>query len=129
VRHISELTEREREVVSLLCALPYRTQQEIAVEMGIEYRTLRTHVTNLLGKLDLPDTRCVVATELHRQLDTKGVTMIERAGTRRLAIVTIKDIIPLDVHEAIVALNLGGDAIFALSLDVQEILKGLEVED
>lgn len=110
-----------------LCALPYRTMQEIALDMGVTYRTLRTHVGNLLNKIGVPDARALVVTELTRRAEAHSITKIERKGTHRLAIVTVQEIVPVDVHEAIVALNLGG-TIYVLSADVQTILDGMQVE-
>jgi DNA-binding NarL/FixJ family response regulator len=45
------LTERELEVLSLVGH--GRSNKEIATELGITERTARTHVSNILGKLDL----------------------------------------------------------------------------
>jgi DNA-binding NarL/FixJ family response regulator len=45
------LTEREREVLSLVAR--GRSNKEIATELAITERTARTHVSNILGKLDL----------------------------------------------------------------------------
>lgn len=48
---VEELTEREREVLILVAR--GRSNKEIAGELGITERTARTHVSNILGKLDL----------------------------------------------------------------------------
>jgi DNA-binding NarL/FixJ family response regulator len=48
---LAKLTEREREVLILVAQ--GRANKEIAVELGITERTARTHVSNILGKLDL----------------------------------------------------------------------------
>jgi DNA-binding NarL/FixJ family response regulator len=45
------LTEREREVLSLVAK--GQSNKEIAAELDITERTARTHVSNILGKLDL----------------------------------------------------------------------------
>jgi DNA-binding NarL/FixJ family response regulator len=45
------LTERELEVLSLVGH--GRSNKEIATDLGITERTARTHVSNILGKLDL----------------------------------------------------------------------------
>jgi DNA-binding NarL/FixJ family response regulator len=48
---IEPLTERELEVLSLVGH--GRSNKEIATDLGITERTARTHVSNILGKLDL----------------------------------------------------------------------------
>jgi DNA-binding NarL/FixJ family response regulator len=48
---VESLTERELEVLSLVGH--GRSNKEIATELGITERTARTHVSNILGKLDL----------------------------------------------------------------------------
>ncbi len=45
------LTEREREVLALVAK--GRSNKEIATQLAITERTARTHVSNILGKLDL----------------------------------------------------------------------------
>jgi DNA-binding NarL/FixJ family response regulator len=45
------LTDREREVLALVAK--GRSNKEIATELAITERTARTHVSNILGKLDL----------------------------------------------------------------------------
>jgi len=45
------LTERELEVLGLVGR--GRSNKEIATELGITERTARTHVSNILGKLEL----------------------------------------------------------------------------
>jgi DNA-binding NarL/FixJ family response regulator len=47
----AELTTRELEILRLLGA--GKTNKEIATELQISERTARTHVSNILGKLDL----------------------------------------------------------------------------
>jgi DNA-binding NarL/FixJ family response regulator len=47
----AELTTRELEILRLLGA--GKTNKEIAAELQISERTARTHVSNILGKLDL----------------------------------------------------------------------------
>jgi DNA-binding NarL/FixJ family response regulator len=47
----AELTTREREILRLLGA--GKSNKEIAAELQISERTARTHVSNILGKLDL----------------------------------------------------------------------------
>jgi DNA-binding NarL/FixJ family response regulator len=47
----AELTTRELEILRLLGA--GKTNKEIAAELHISERTARTHVSNILGKLDL----------------------------------------------------------------------------
>ena len=48
---VDALTERELEVLSLVGH--GRSNKEIATDLGITERTARTHVSNILGKLDL----------------------------------------------------------------------------
>ena len=48
---VEGLTERELEVLSLVGH--GRSNKEIATDLGITERTARTHVSNILGKLDL----------------------------------------------------------------------------
>jgi NarL family two-component system response regulator LiaR len=48
-----DLTEREREVVNLVAK--GRSNQEIANELVISEKTVKTHVSNILGKLHLED--------------------------------------------------------------------------
>src|SRR6476661_240189 len=48
---VESLTERELEVLSLVGH--GRSNKEIATELGITERTARTHVSNILGKLEL----------------------------------------------------------------------------
>jgi DNA-binding NarL/FixJ family response regulator len=48
---VEHLTERELEVLSLVGH--GRSNKEIATDLGITERTARTHVSNILGKLDL----------------------------------------------------------------------------
>jgi DNA-binding NarL/FixJ family response regulator len=50
-RPVESLTERELEVLSLVGH--GRSNKEIATDLGITERTARTHVSNILGKLDL----------------------------------------------------------------------------
>jgi NarL family two-component system response regulator LiaR len=51
--HLEDLTEREREVVNLVAK--GRSNQEIANELVISEKTVKTHVSNILGKLRLED--------------------------------------------------------------------------
>jgi len=51
--HVEDLTEREREVVNLVAQ--GRSNQEIANELVISEKTVKTHVSNILGKLQLGD--------------------------------------------------------------------------
>jgi DNA-binding NarL/FixJ family response regulator len=48
---VESLTERELEVLGLVGR--GRSNKEIATDLGITERTARTHVSNILGKLDL----------------------------------------------------------------------------
>ncbi|MBM7580942.1 response regulator [Jeotgalibacillus terrae] len=47
------LTEREREILMLIAE--GKTNQEIADELYIALKTVKTHVSNILGKLDVQD--------------------------------------------------------------------------
>ena len=51
--HFEDLTEREREVVNLVAK--GHSNQEIANELVISEKTVKTHVSNILGKLQLED--------------------------------------------------------------------------
>ena len=51
--HVDDLTEREREVIRLVAQ--GRSNQEIARELFISEKTVKTHVSNILGKLQLED--------------------------------------------------------------------------
>ena len=51
LKPVDALTERELEVLSLVGH--GRSNKEIATDLGITERTARTHVSNILGKLDL----------------------------------------------------------------------------
>ena len=53
VSHPEDLTEREREVVNQIAK--GRSNQEIANELVISEKTVKTHVSNILGKLQLED--------------------------------------------------------------------------
>ena len=44
----ARLSPREREVVALLCDGEDRTYREAAIELGIKYATVRTHVARIL---------------------------------------------------------------------------------
>ncbi len=50
---VEDLTEREREVIRLVAQ--GRSNQEIAQELVISDKTVKTHVSNILGKLHLED--------------------------------------------------------------------------
>ena len=60
------LTERERKV--LTCLSDGLSQADIAVELGIDPVTVRTHVRNLLSKLDVHSTAQAVALYLNPKL-------------------------------------------------------------
>jgi NarL family two-component system response regulator LiaR len=48
---VEELTEREREVIRLVAM--GRNNREIAQELFISEKTVKTHISNILGKLNL----------------------------------------------------------------------------
>ena len=47
------LTDREREVITLIAG--GLSNKRIALELGVSEKTVKTHVSNILGKLDLTD--------------------------------------------------------------------------
>ena len=57
------LTEREREVLTLIAAC--QSNQEIADNLHIGIKTVKTHVSNILGKLEVSD-RTQAAVYAHR---------------------------------------------------------------
>lgn len=60
-----ELTEREMEILLLIAS--GRTNQEIADELYIALKTVKTHVSNLLSKLDVHDrTQAAIYAFQHR---------------------------------------------------------------
>ena len=59
------LTERETEVLCWLAS--GKTNQEIATILGLSFFTVKTHVTNILHRLDV-DTRTAAAAVLFRVL-------------------------------------------------------------
>jgi DNA-binding NarL/FixJ family response regulator len=59
-----DLTAREREVLQLVAH--GRSNKEIATELKISERTVKTHVSNIFGKLELTD-RTQVALYAHRR--------------------------------------------------------------
>ena len=65
-----DLTVREREVLQLIAQ--GRSNKEIGGELGISERTVKTHVSNIFGKLELTD-RTQVALYAHK----RGLTDFE----------------------------------------------------
>ena len=65
-----DLTAREREVLQLIAQ--GRSNKEIGGELGISERTVKTHVSNIFGKLELTD-RTQVALYAHK----RGLTAFE----------------------------------------------------
>ena len=65
-----DLTAREREVLQLIAQ--GRSNKEIGGELGISERTVKTHVSNIFGKLELTD-RTQVALYAHK----RGLTDFE----------------------------------------------------
>lgn len=62
------VTEREREVLRLVA--DGLTNEQISTQLGLPSRTVKTHVQNLLGKLDVPDRTAAVARALRLGLIT-----------------------------------------------------------
>jgi DNA-binding CsgD family transcriptional regulator len=120
-----EFTPRQKEILEYLCAVPPMTQQEIARALNIDYRTVRGHVYDMLSKSGLPDARALAVVELHRRMARQDVTEMSRAG-RRLAVVTVRPIVPTHVDEAIIMLEIAGKTVHVLSVDVAAVLAGLE---
>jgi DNA-binding NarL/FixJ family response regulator len=56
---VEDLTKREREVLALLAE--GKTDKEIAHELGIAESTAKNHVSNILGKLNVPNRAGAVA--------------------------------------------------------------------
>ena len=123
---VDEFTPRERTVLSHLCAVPFQPYAEIAERMGIEPATLRTHIAHMLAKCGAHDARDMVIAEMARRMETQTVTILSQAGSKRLAVITVAPVLPLDVDEAIIALNLSGENVSVLSINVQEILEAWE---
>jgi DNA-binding NarL/FixJ family response regulator len=48
-----ELTEREHEILALMAQ--HRTNVEIAERLGLSQKTVRNHVSNIFGKLQVAD--------------------------------------------------------------------------
>jgi DNA-binding NarL/FixJ family response regulator len=65
---VESLTERELEVLSLVGH--GRSNKEIATDLGITERTARTHVSNILGKLDLQSRTQAALYAVERKLVT-----------------------------------------------------------
>ena len=118
-------TKREAEILARLIALPYQTQMEIARNLGITERTMRSHVSNMEQK-GYVDLRHMIIEQMHLQAERKGLTMLSRSGNRRLAVVLREAVKPINANEAIEALRSAGDVVFVLTLDVDDVLAGLE---
>jgi DNA-binding NarL/FixJ family response regulator len=83
---IHKLTEREREV--LTCLSRGLSQASIAIDLGIDPATVRTHVRNMLSKLDAHSTAEAIALYLNPVIPPKPNTglppKITRAASRRI---------------------------------------------
>jgi DNA-binding CsgD family transcriptional regulator len=80
-RSISDLTPREREVLRLL-ALGNGTGA-LALSLGVSYSTARTHIQNVLAKLEV-HSRLEAVALLHQQAGVVGSRQI-RPKPRELA--------------------------------------------
>jgi DNA-binding NarL/FixJ family response regulator len=69
----SDLTPREREVLRLIAS--GRSNKEIAAQLGISERTVKTHISNIFSKLELTD-RTQAALFVHNR------GMLEKDSTR-----------------------------------------------
>jgi two-component system, NarL family, nitrate/nitrite response regulator NarL len=74
-RGISDLTPREREALRLL-ALGHSTGA-LALALGVSYSTARTHIQNVLAKLEV-HSRLEAVALLHRQEGAKGFRQVLR---------------------------------------------------
>lgn len=117
-------TKREREILEALAANPPRTQQEIALDLGISTRTVRGHISAMLAKSGAPDARGMAVAALHQRMARCGVTRLSRSG-RRQAVVVVTPVAPADVAVAIAELG-AGNTVYVLSTDVATVLDGLE---
>lgn len=120
----NDLTEREKEILDKLCESPALSIHEIALQLGLKYGTIRTHVSNILTKLGVSDMREAVIWKLHQELATWEITEMAKDG-RRQAIVRIKAIVPVGIAEAVIQLNVG-KTVYVMSVNVDEILQQLE---
>jgi DNA-binding CsgD family transcriptional regulator len=62
----SGLSKRERQVLSLIVA--GKSSKQIAVELGISFKTAVTHRASLMGKLDVHEVASVVREAIRRGL-------------------------------------------------------------
>ena len=86
---IHRLTDRESQVLTCLSrGLP---QQTIAAELGIDRATVRTHVRNILGKLDVHSSAEAVALYLNPKNTAPAIEPVTSAPSSRL----VRDRTPL----------------------------------
>lgn len=119
-----DLTPREQEILLALAAMPYRSQPQIAQDLGISPRTARSHISTILSKTGAPDQRALVLAVLYERMAHQEITQLSRAG-RRLAVITVTPITPVAVDCAIEMLA-QGRTLYVLSTDVAAVLDGLE---
>lgn len=75
-----QLTPREQEVIELLIA--GRANREIAVTLGVELKTVKTHVGHLLQKFSVPNRVALTVRVLEMQLNKAGEPLQNSGGVQ-----------------------------------------------
>lgn len=111
------LTPRQREVVNAYIAHPNAQRTAIAELLCISDKTLRTHVWQILNRLDAPSMRAVVQMEIERRHDDESLCRLLLVdGSVTTSTITIGDILRImQGQQAVIAtqsavLNIMGDA-------------------